>query len=112
MVDNVMVDTTGRFWTVGADGLVITVRVTPKGGRDAIDGVARLGDGRSVMKVRVRAAPSGGAANAAVIKLIAAALGTAPGNVDVATGSTGRIKRIKVNGDPAVLAMALGKIVG
>jgi len=99
-------------WTLVADGLVVTVRLTPKGGRDAIDGVERLADGRTVVKARVRAAPSRGAANAALIKLIAKALGTAPGNVGLATGARARIKRIKVNGDPVVLAMALGKIVG
>ena len=99
-------------WTLTADGLVVAVRLTPKGGRDAIDGVERLADGRTVVKIRVRAAPSEGAANAALIRLIAKAFGTAPGNVNLATGATARIKRIKVNGDPAQLAMALEKIVG
>jgi uncharacterized protein len=29
------------------------VRLTPKGGRDAIDGIERLADGRAVLKARV-----------------------------------------------------------
>jgi len=99
-------------WALAADGLVIAVRLTPRGGRDAIEGVERLADGRTVVRARVRAAASEGAANAALIKLIAKALGTAPGNVGLATGARARIKRIKVNGDPVVLAMALRKIVG
>jgi len=34
-------------WTATPDGLVLTVRLTPRGGRDAIDGIERLADGRS-----------------------------------------------------------------
>ena len=50
------------------DGVVVTVRLTPKGGRDAIDGIETLADGRAVLKVRVRAAPSEGEANAALCR--------------------------------------------
>ena len=99
-------------WTLAADGLVVTVRLTPKGGRDAIDGIARLADGRAVVKARVRSAPSEGAANAALIRLMADALAVAPRNVSLAAGATARIKRLKIAGDGAALAAALGKIVG
>jgi len=99
-------------WTLVADGLVVAVRLTPKGGRDAIDGAEQLADGSRVLKVRVRAAPNEGAANAALIKLIAAALDTAPRNVSLATGATARVKRIKIAGDGAVLAAMLEKVVG
>ena len=58
-----------------ADGLMLTVRLTPRGGRDAIDGIEQLADGRSVLKVRVRAAASEGEANAALVRLIAKTLG-------------------------------------
>ena len=63
-----------RPWTATADSVVVIVRLTPRGGRDAIDGVAQLADGRSVLKVRVRAAASEGEANAALMKLILWAL--------------------------------------
>ena len=53
------------------------MRLTPKGGRDAIDGIEQLADGRAVLKVRVRAAASEGEANAALVKLVAKALGVA-----------------------------------
>jgi uncharacterized protein (TIGR00251 family) len=99
-------------WTLAADGLVVTVRLTPKGGRDAIDGIARLADGRAVVKARVRSAPSEGAANAALIRLMADALAVAPRGVSLAAGATARIKRLKIAGDGAALAAALGKIVG
>ena len=42
-----------RPWSVTADGVTVTVRLTPKGGRDAIDGVETMSDGRAVLAVRV-----------------------------------------------------------
>jgi Uncharacterized conserved protein len=45
--------------------------VTPRGGRDDIDGIETLANGRSVVKVRVRAIADGGEANRAVTELLA-----------------------------------------
>jgi uncharacterized protein len=97
-------------WTASADGVVLAVRLTPKGGRDAIDGIERLADGRSVLKVRVRAAPSDGEANAALVTLVAKTLGVAARDVSLVAGATARIKRLKVVGAPAPLAERLEKI--
>jgi uncharacterized protein (TIGR00251 family) len=99
-------------WTAAADGLAVSVRLTPKGGRDAIDGIEQLADGQAVLKARVRAAPSEGAANAALIRLMAQALDVAPRDVSLAAGATARIKRIKIAGDGAALAATLQKLVG
>ena len=63
--------TLARPWSALAGGIALTVRLTPKGGRDAIDGIKVLGDGRPVLKARVRAAPSEGEANDALCRLIA-----------------------------------------
>jgi uncharacterized protein YggU (UPF0235/DUF167 family) len=90
--------------------LSLSIRLTPKGGRDAIDGIERLADGRAVLKVRVRAAPSEGAANAALIRLVAQALDVAPRQVTLAAGASARIKRLTIAGDGAKLAAALEKI--
>ncbi len=49
-----------RPWSAVAGGIALSVRLTPKGGRDGIDGIEILADGRPVLKVRVRAAPSEG----------------------------------------------------
>lgn len=94
-----------------AGGLTLAVRLTPKGGRDAIDGVETLADGRSVLKARVRAAPSDGEANEALLRLIAKALGVPPRAVTLAAGATSRIKRLAIVGDGPTLAAALEKIV-
>ena len=98
-------------WQVAANGLALTVRLTPKGGCDAIDGVERMADGRSVLKVRVRAAPSDGAANDALVRLVAKALGVAPRQVTLAAGATARIKRLEIAGAGPALAAALAGLV-
>ncbi|KFC63709.1 hypothetical protein FG93_05836 [Bosea sp. LC85] len=47
-------------WTATSEGLRLSVRLTPRGGRDEVDGIEVLADGRAVLKARVRAAPSEG----------------------------------------------------
>jgi uncharacterized protein (TIGR00251 family) len=98
-------------WIVAADGVVVDVRLTPRGGRDAIEGMERRADGRVVLKARVRVAPSEGEANRALCRLIAAALDIAPRQVTVAAGATSRVKRIRVTGEAEVLVRALRRLV-
>lgn len=86
------------------------MRLTPKGGRDAVDGVETLADGRVLLKVRVRAAPSDGEANDALIRLVARSLGVAPSRVSLLSGATARIKRLTIAGDDGALVAALEKI--
>jgi uncharacterized protein len=101
---------TGKPWAVSAEGLVVTVRLTPKGGRDSIDGIAQLSDGRTVLKARVAAAPTEGEANDALTRLLARNLHVAPRDVTLVGGSTSRIKRILIKGDPSAVAAALEEI--
>jgi uncharacterized protein len=90
---------------------MLAVRLTPKGGRDAIDGIDRLADGSVVLKVRVRAAPSEGEANAALTRLLAKAVGVPPRDVNVVAGASARIKRLAISGDGPTLIAALEKII-
>ena len=99
-----------RPWAATPGGLALTVRLTPKGGRDAIDGVERLADGRMAVKARVRAAASDGAANAALIRLVAATAGVAPSRVTLTAGAAARIKRLSLEGDGPTLAAVLEKV--
>jgi len=99
-----------RPWALTPGGVALAVRLTPKGGRDAIDGMQVLADGRSALMVRVRAAPANGEANTALIRLVAKAVGVPPRDVAVRAGATARIKRLTVAGDAARLIAALEKI--
>jgi uncharacterized protein YggU (UPF0235/DUF167 family) len=74
------------------------VRLTPSGGADHIDGAMRDADGKLILKVRVRAVPEDGKANAALEKLLAKALGVAKGKVQVARGATARVKQLEIEG--------------
>src|SRR3972149_2791447 len=98
-------------WQIVAGGIALAVRLTPKGGRDAIDGIDVLADGRAVLKARVRVAPSEGEANDALCRLIAKAMGVPPRDVALVAGATGRIKRLAITGDGPSLIAALEKIV-
>jgi len=93
-----------------ADGVTLEVRLTPRGGRDAIEGVERRADGRAVLKARVRAAPFEGQANAALCRLVAQELGIAPRQVEIAAGESARIKRLRIAGDPRMLDAVLDRL--
>ncbi|WP_422732929.1 DUF167 family protein [Microbaculum marinum] len=95
------------WYRAGAHGIDIRVRLTPKGGRDALDGIVALADGTSVLAARVRSAPEKGAANAALEKLVAGALGVARATVAVASGHKARLKTVHVDGDARELSGAL-----
>jgi uncharacterized protein len=99
-----------RPWVQTADGVALDVRLTPRGGRDAIEGVERRADGHIVLKARVRAAPFEGQANDALCRLIAHALGLAPRQVEIAAGAGARIKRLRIAGDPRVLEAMLDRL--
>jgi uncharacterized protein len=94
-------------WRFSTQGISVALRVTPRGGRDEIDGIETLADGRRVVKVRVRAIAEGGGANRAVMELLAKALGVPKASVRLLSGATSRLKQVAVDGDPATLGDAL-----
>jgi len=93
----------GEPWRRTSEGVVVDCRLTPRGGRDAIDGVAELADGSLVLAARVRSAPQGGEANQALCALVADRLGASAAQVRVVIGLKGRVKQVAVSGDPAPL---------
>ena len=94
-------------WRPSTGGISVALRVTPRSGRDAIDGIETLSDGRSVLKLRVRAIADGGEANRAVTELLAKALGVSKAKVRLVSGATSRLKQLAIDGDPATLGEAL-----
>ncbi|HEY1942537.1 MAG TPA: DUF167 family protein [Roseiarcus sp.] len=97
-------------WRPTLDGVVIACRLTPKGGRDAIDGTATLSDGARVLLARVRAAPEDGKANEALCALIAGRLGVAASKVRLVAGAKSRVKQVAVTGEPEGLVEGLDKL--
>jgi uncharacterized protein YggU (UPF0235/DUF167 family) len=100
------------FFRAGDGHVVVQLRLTPKGGRDALDGVAALADGRLVLQARVRAAPDKGAANAAVEAVLARAVGVPRSAVTLVSGHTARLKSLRVDGDVAAIAAKLAALQG
>jgi uncharacterized protein len=94
-------------WRYSTQGVSIALKVTPRGGRDAIEGVETLADGRAVLKVRVRAVADGGQANRAVTELLASAVGVPRARVRILSGATSRHKQVAIDGDAATLTEAL-----
>ncbi len=78
--------------------MILTVRLTPRSGRDEIVGVEDFG-GEIVLKVRVRALPAEGRANAALESLIARWLKLPPSTVSIAHGGKSRLKQVAITGD-------------
>ncbi len=66
----------------------LAVRVTPRATRDAVEGF----DAEGSLRVRVTAPPADGAANAAVARLLAKALGLPGRDVVLVVGATARQK--------------------
>lgn len=87
--------------------LRLTVRLTPRGGRDAVEGWARDENGRPYLKVRVTAPPVDGAANAALEKLIAKTLKRPKSAVRIVSGEQARVKQLEVDGVDAAEMVGL-----
>jgi uncharacterized protein YggU (UPF0235/DUF167 family) len=76
----------------------LAVKLTPGASSDRIDGWDVDADGRPILKVRVRARPVEGEANAALLKLMAKALGVPKSAVSLGRGGQSRTKMIAVAG--------------
>ncbi|MGV8929859.1 MAG: DUF167 domain-containing protein [Brevundimonas sp.] len=75
----------------------LAVRLTPGAAADRIDGWDVDAEGRPVLKVRVRARPIDGEANAALVKLMARTLGVAKSAVAVQRGGQSRTKILVID---------------
>ena len=71
----------------------IPVRLTPRGGSDRVDGVEG-----GLLRVRVAAPPVDGAANASLLRLLAAELDLPPSALRLVAGASGRLKVVEVEG--------------
>jgi uncharacterized protein (TIGR00251 family) len=83
-----------------ADGVRLTVRLTPRAAHSAIDGIAVDAAGEAYLAVRVTAPPEGGKANAALIKLLARRWRLPARDLQLVAGAGARRKVLEVQGPP------------
>lgn len=89
------------------DTLSFHLRLTPRGGRDAIDGWSCGPDRTPYLKARVSVPPQAGKANEALVILLATTLRIAKSTIRIAGGQTARLKTIQISPAPAAIATRL-----
>lgn len=100
----------GPVYRRTADGLSLNLRVTPKARRNAIEGLREGPDG-PLLAIAVNAPPEDGKANAAVIELIAKALGLPKSAIALAQGGKSRQKTLQISGPADEIAAALDALI-
>ncbi|MBN9061718.1 MAG: hypothetical protein BGP06_20795 [Rhizobiales bacterium 65-9] len=83
-------------WRVAGDHLLLHIRATPRAGRDGFEGVETQADGKSVLRVRLKAAPVDGGANDALRRLIRSQLGLKLNQIEIVSGETSRTKTVRL----------------
>ncbi|MGY5779888.1 DUF167 domain-containing protein [Rhizobium sp. LEGMi135b] len=96
-----------KAWQAFPDHLRLSVRLTPSGGRDAIDGLEAGSDGECHLKARVSVAPEKGKANKALIALLSKSLGIPKSTLTLISGDTARKKILRIEGEPEDLIRRL-----
>ena len=99
-------------WRAASGAVLLSLRLTPKSSRDALEGIETLSDGRRVLKARVRAAPEDGKANLALLRLLADQLDCPIRALSLTSGATGRTKVIRIEGEPERVIARLAALAG
>ncbi len=81
-------------------GLRVAVRLTPKGRRDAIEGLAETADGGAEIRASVTAVPEDGKANRALVKLLSKSWGIPKSDIAIVSGATDRHKVLSLICEP------------
>ncbi len=72
---------------------LIAVKVTPRSSRNQI-----AGKEKDVYRVKVTSAPVDGKANDALVGFLSERLGVPKRDIEIVSGNTGRLKRVRVRG--------------
>lgn len=94
------------------EGCRLLVRLTPKSSRDAVEGIDTLSDGRACLKVRVRAVPEKGKANAQLVKVLSKIIGIPASAIRIGTGATSRLKTVHIDAPAAEVEARLWEFSG
>ncbi len=106
---------TQPFWssalTPCVDGLRVAVRLTPKGRKDGIEGVAETVQGTAEIRISVTAVPENGKANKALIKLLAKQWRLPKTGIRIVSGETDRHKVLELDGDAEELYSCIAQTI-
>lgn len=94
------------------NGVILAVRLTPRSSRDTVEDIESASDGRAYLAAKVRAVPEKGAANAALVRLIAVWLDVPKKRVSIVGGAASRLKTVRVVGEPARLTERIAERLG
>lgn len=101
----------GDPWSASSDGLLLSIRVTPKASKTGMVGIIAMADGRPALAVRLAAPPVDGAANAELVAFLSKTLGVRKSDVAIVGGETARLKRVAITGDAASLIQRLQTLI-
>ena len=91
------------------EGILLRVRLTPNSSSCGINGIFISPDGAAFLKINVVSVPEKGKANQELIKFLAKKLKLAKSAFEITSGELDRYKKIKISGNPEVLAAEIEK---
>jgi hypothetical protein len=92
---------------VVANGIRVSIRLTPRAGADRIVGVAS-----GALKIAVTALPAENRANDALLRLLAREWRLTPRDLSIAAGAKSRDKTVLIRGEPRALLARLTLLLG
>jgi len=101
----------GLPFSADDDGVTLAVRVTPRASRTGLIGMHAMTDGRLALAIRIASPPAEGKANITLIDFLADTLGVARSAITLRTGTSARLKLVRVSGDGPALAARLVELV-
>jgi uncharacterized protein len=81
-------------------GVRLAVRVTPRARRSEVTGPVDTAQGGRALAIKLAAPPVDGAANEALVALLADELGLAPSSLSIAAGQKSRLKIVRIEDCP------------
>lgn len=101
----------GLPFSADEDGVTLAVRVTPRASRTGLIGMHAMTDGRFALAIRIASPPAEGKANIALIDFLADTLGVARSAITLRTGTSARLKLVRISGDGPALAARLASLL-
>lgn len=83
-------------WRIDGRDVLVSVRLTPRSGKDRAGGLWYDSNGAAWLCASVRAVPEKGQANAALVELLSKSFLIPPSSIAVEAGGSSRLKRVRI----------------